>query len=84
MPVKYSRTIGEYTLKYSGYKITVPIGSKVSNSTACGADDGYYYWTDFHETAEKLTGFKDSMLKHDLTYYGINIPSRYCIPYTGN
>ncbi len=79
--IKTSRTIAEYSIHYKGYDIIVPIGSKVSNSTACGPDDNYRFWTDFHPYAEKLTGFKNSILCHDLTYYGINVPAQYCIPY---
>ena len=60
---------------------TVPAGSTVSNHTACGNDDSYRFWTDFHKVVEEKTGFKDSMLRHDLTYYGLSIPAEYCEPY---
>jgi len=46
-----------------------------------GYDDNYRFWTDFHKEAKRITGFKDSILKHDLTYYGINVPGEYCEPY---
>jgi hypothetical protein len=83
MPNKYkiSKTIKEYKIKYSNYDITVPIGSIVSNKTACGYDDTYHFWEKFHENIENLTGFKNSMLCHDLTHYGLNIPSEYCEEY---
>ena len=64
------------------YDIIIPIGSTVTNNTACGNDDNYRFWIDFHKIARELTGYKDSMLKHDLTYYGINIPAEYCEPWT--
>jgi hypothetical protein len=79
---KTAKTIKPYTVKAYGYEITVPEGSKVSNKTACGNDDNYSYWQDFHIVAEKLTGFKNSCLCHDLVYYGLNIPEEYCEQYT--
>lgn len=78
---KTSTTIKPYSLKFKGYDITIQEGSKVSNNTACGPDAAYRFWVDFQAYAEKLTGFKDSFLAHDLTYYGINVPAEYCKPY---
>lgn len=86
--LKTAQTIKPYVVKnyrghgkYPGHAFTVPTGSSVSNNTACGNDDNYRYWTDFKKIAEKTTGFKDSLLSHDLTYYGLNIPAEYCEPY---
>lgn len=83
MKVKYAKTIKEYTVnRYRGYgPIVVPVGSKVTNQTARGPDDNYHFWSDFHAVAEKVSGFKDSLLRHDLTHYGLNIPSEYCEAY---
>lgn len=83
---KKVKTIKDYTIKnYRGYgPITVPAGSTVSNHTACGNDDNYRFWQDFHKTAEEVSGFKNSLLHHDLTYYGLNIPAEYCEPYKEN
>ncbi len=78
---KSAKTIKDYPVKYHGYSFTVPAGSKVSNHTACGNDDSYRFWQDWQKVAEKVTGFKHSALAHDLTYYGLNIPSEYCTPY---
>jgi len=80
---KTAKTIKEYRVEnYSGYgELIVPVGSKVSNSTACGNDDNYRFWTDFNAVAEKKSGYKNSLLHHDLTYYGLNIPAEYCGPY---
>ena len=75
------RTIKDYKTEFAGYSITIPAGSIVSNATACGRDNNYRYWVNFYDTAERLTGFKDSLLKHDLTYYGINVPAEYCEKY---
>lgn len=83
---KESRTIKDYPIKnYRGYgPMVVPAGSTVTNQTACGPNDNYRFWVDFHKVAEKVSGFKNSLLKHDLTYYGLNIPAEYCEPYKGN
>jgi hypothetical protein len=78
---KTAKTIKEYQTTYKGYHIVVPVGSTVTNVTATGPDDQYRFWSGFHEYTEKLTGFKDSMLLHDLTHYGLNIPAEYCAPY---
>lgn len=86
---KRAKTIKPYHVKnYAvggsrlGYKFTVPAGSIVANKTACGYDDDYRFWQDFHKVAEEVTGYKTNCLAHDLTYYGLNIPAEYCEPYT--
>ena len=78
---KTARTIKPYEVECLGYKIIIPTGSIVSNSTACGYDDNYRFWADYREIAENLTGFKDSYLAHRLNYYGVNIPAEYCEEY---
>ena len=81
MRYKTSKVIKPYTTSYGGYEITVPTGSIVSNKTACGPDDNYRFWQDFHATAKHLTGYDRSILEHDLTHYGMNIPAEFCEPY---
>lgn len=85
---KTAKTIKDYPVKnYAvggsklGYAFTVPAGSTVSNRTACGYDDSYRFWQDFHKVAEEVTGYKTNCLTHDLTYHGLNIPAEYCEPY---
>lgn len=78
---KLSRTTEEYRTKYKGWDIVVPAGSRVSNRTASGHDDAYHFWAGWSGVVEKLTGFKNSTLAHDLTYYGLDIPAAYCAPY---
>lgn len=78
---KYTTTIKPYIVKYGGYEITVPEGATVTNKTACGDDDKYHFWVDWHKIIEEITGYKNSILAHDLTYYGLNIPAEYCKPY---
>jgi hypothetical protein len=70
---KTARTIKPYPVKFGGYQFTVPKGSTVSNNTACGCSDSYRFWIDWKAFVENLTGFKNSMLAHDLEYRGLNI-----------
>jgi hypothetical protein len=81
--VKTSKTIKDYTVKnlYGYGTVTIPKGSTVSNQTACGPDDSYRFWQDFHIIATKISGFRSSILHHDLRHYGLNIPAEYCVPY---
>ena len=76
--LKISKTIKEYKVKAFGYDIVVPVGSHVSNNTAMGRDDNYRFWGEWAELVEKLTGYKGSMLAHDIEHYGINIPAEFC------
>jgi hypothetical protein len=78
---KTAKTIKEYSGKFYNWDIAIPIGSIVTNKTACGNYDSYHFWQDFHKIAEQITGYKNSILEHDLTYYGVNIPAEYCEPY---
>ncbi len=79
-----AKTVKDYHVtNYRGYgPFTVPAGSTVTSRTACGDDRNYRFWVDFYKVAEEVSGFKDSLLRHDLTYYGLNIPAEYCEPYT--
>ena len=81
--LKTAKTIKEFRAeKCMGYGLViVPVGSRVSNNTACGNDDSYRFWLDYHKVAEEVSGFKDSMLHHDMKYRGLNIPAEYCEPY---
>lgn len=84
MSFKTSKTKREYRCRYRGYDLVIPVGSVVSNRTACGADDSYRFLQDTNELARQVTGFPTSTLQHDLTYYGLNIPADYCHPYESN
>ena len=79
---KSSVTLKDYPVEYNGYSFVIPAGSRVSNQTACGPDDSYRFWTGWQSFVRDLTGFPDSMLAHDLTYYGLNIPAEYCEAYS--
>ena len=79
--LKWARTTEDYKVKAFGWDIVVPKGSLVSNSTAAGPDDNYRFWRDYHEIAEKMTGFTRSTLAHDLDHYGLNIPESVCTPW---
>jgi hypothetical protein len=79
--LKRSKTHTEYTTKYGSYEIIVPAGWPVSNGTALGPDDNIRFAQDPHKLARLVTGLRDSILRHDLEYYGLNIPAEYCEPY---
>ncbi len=78
---KQAKTIKDYPVTAYGYTFTIPAGSIVSNVTACGNDDNYRFWQDYHAVAEKVTGYKTSIFAHDLRYCGLNIPAEYCESY---
>jgi hypothetical protein len=80
--LKTSHTVKEYKVRAFGYDIVVPEGSRVSNRTACGPDDNYRFWVGWNSAVVALTGYMNSILAHDLTYYGLNIPADYCVPYS--
>lgn len=60
-----TRTRQAYTVWFHGYHITVPKGARVSESGV---------WLDYHSAAERLTGFKNSILHYNLGRYGLKIP----------
>lgn len=80
---KTAKTIKEYKTQYGQgglkYGITVPVGSMVSNRTACGYDDEYRFLQGV--PTKTLVGYDAPMLAHDLAHYGLNIPAEYCEPY---
>ena len=82
--LKTARTIKPYETKACGYDLHIPVGSIVSNQTASGFDDSYRFWTDFSAIAARVTGFKNSILHHHLTHYGVNIPAEFCESYHEN
>lgn len=76
LQVKQARTTKEFTTTLHGREVTVPVGSLVSNQTACGPDDEYRFWSDWAKTIDR-----NSILGHDLTYYGVNVPADHCTPW---
>lgn len=78
---KASTVTRPYSVVYKGYAITLPAGWPVSNKTASGPDDAYRFAGNTGRLAKELTGFPDSLLAHDLKYYGLNVPAEYCAPY---
>lgn len=78
---KTAKVTKEYRTRAFGYDVIVPAGATVSNKTACGNDDNYRFWQDWQLQAKELTGYSNSILAHDLTHYGLNIPAEFCEPY---
>ena len=79
---KTSLTLKPYFTTFKGYEITVPAGWPVSNVTACGPDDSYRFAGDPRKLAALVTGQPDSILAHDLTHYGLNLPADVCEPWS--
>ena len=55
-------------MKYKGYDIVIPAGTRVTSQTACGYDLNYNFIDDLSWIPKN-----QGCLKHDATYYGINI-----------
>lgn len=75
---KTAKTIREYRTFFKGWDLIVPAGSTVANKTARGCDDAYRFLQGTDEYAKMVVGHPDSILAHDLTHYGLNIPAEYC------
>ena len=72
---KQAKVIKEFTTMYHGKEMTVPVGSLVHNKTAGGYCDTYRFWVDWDRQKT------DSIIRHYLTHYGLNIPAEYCSEY---
>jgi hypothetical protein len=67
----------DYTLNYKDYGyITVPKGTQTDNNTAMGIDKSYNFVSDY-EWIENNYPSIARVLKHDVYYYGINVPEYY-------
>jgi len=77
-PTRYktAKTIREYKAVIHGYHSVIPVGTTVTNKTACGFDDNYRFCAPWE-------GMPDG-IRHDLEHYGINVPAEYCEPYPEN
>lgn len=74
---KRAKVIKEYRTTLHKREVVVPVGATVDNKTACGLDDNYRFWIDWGRTIL----FTQSILSHDLTHYGINVPADHCEPW---
>lgn len=71
------KTNKDYTVDFKDYGlITVPAGTSVTHKTACGVDKNYHFVNSFEWIYENYPNIA-SILKHDVTYYGINVPSEF-------
>lgn len=71
------KTSKPYTFNYRGYgPITVPAGTKVTHQTALGPDPNYHFVDDL-SWIERDYPTISGILRHDATYYGINVPKEY-------
>ena len=71
------KTNKAYTVNFKHYgEITVPAGTPVTHQTACGPDQKIHF---VNSTKWIDENYKDiaSILKHDVTYYGIDVPKEF-------
>lgn len=67
----------DYTVDFMHYgKITVPKGTKVTHKTAMGLDESYHFVDEF-EWIDKYYSAYSNILKHDVSYNGINVPKEF-------
>lgn len=79
--LKISRTHTPWVTRAFGHDIVLPIGTVVTNRTACGPDDAYRFVRDHTTLAKQITGLIGSTLEHDLKHRGLNVPAEFCEPY---
>lgn len=71
------KTAQDVKINFMGYgEISVPKGTRLSHQTACGIDENYHFVDDL-TWIEKSYPTISRILKHDATYYGINIPKEF-------
>jgi len=76
------RTNAPYTVNFKHYgEITVPAGVRLTHMTASGKDEDYHFVAEFGwiDTCYPLI---NNILKHDMTYSGLNVPKEY-VDYEG-
>lgn len=69
-----------YTFDYHGTPVTVPAGTSVTHQTASGPDPAYYFVASFDWIDRDYPSI-NKVLRHDATYYGINVPVEYVTSY---
>lgn len=68
------RTKQDVIINFREYgKITIPKGTRLTHETTCGIDGKYHFVNEFGWIDRD---YKDvaNILKHDVMYYGIDIP----------
>lgn len=71
------KTTKDVTVKFMDYgEITIPKGTALTNQTACGIDKNYHFVSDLSWIDKNYSDISRP-LKHDSTYYGINIPKEF-------
>lgn len=61
-----------HTANIFGVSLEIPEGLATTNQTAIGYDESYNFLDDFSFLPKEL-----QYLKHDLTYYGYNVPKEF-------
>lgn len=60
----------EIKMRWRGYDIVIPKGTRTTHKTALGVDEKYNFIDDFSWIAKNMP-----LMKHDAMYYGIDIPA---------
>lgn len=71
------KTNTNVTIPFMNYgDITIPKGTELTHQTAMGIDRNYHFVNDL-SFIDRDYPTVSSILKHDATYYGINIPKEF-------
>ena len=71
------RTNADYTTTFKDYgEITVPKGTRVTHQTTVGVDEKYHFIDEFGWVERDYPEIS-RVLKHDLMYYGLNVPKKF-------
>jgi hypothetical protein len=74
METNQDYTIENYRGTYP--PITVPKGTKLTHQTAMGIDKNYHFVNEYGWIYRNYSTIA-KILKHDVTFYGINVPKEY-------
>lgn len=67
----------EIRMNAFGYDVVIPRGTRTTHNTACGYDPKYNFVDDLSWIPNHLP-----LLRHDATFYGINLPAEKLEPVT--
>lgn len=70
------KTSQDVTMNFRGMDITIPKGTKLTHRTACGIDNRYHFVDDLKWIDIKYPRI-NRVLKHEATFYGIDIPKEF-------
>jgi hypothetical protein len=69
------RTNTDITMHWRGFEITIPKGTAITHTTACGYDENYNFVNEFGWL--KNHPYYSFAMLHDALHYGINVDREY-------